>query len=308
MSSRALIIDDDDATRALVARWLSNGGFETLQASSGERGLELARENAATIDVVVLDVMMPGIDGFETLKRLKSDASTALLPVVLLTAHANADLDVVRGVEGGAIDHVSKPFSGPVLTAKVRALASRMVAERELRMQLRSAEENAASDALTKLYNRRQLDMRLREATAHASRHREPLAVAVLDLDHFKSINDTYGHDSGDRVLVHFAELLRRGMRTSETAYRYGGEEFVLLLRGDAAAAVRAVERLRAALAAAPIRLGDAERTITFSAGVASASGENGFDTSDIVGRADAALYRAKRAGRDRTEVEAPRS
>jgi diguanylate cyclase (GGDEF)-like protein len=303
-----LVVDDDDATRTLVTRWLKKAQLDVVEAASGEAALD-AVERSAAIDAIVLDVMMPGLDGYSTLAKLKETPKGAAIPVLLLTAHANEDGDVVRGVEHGAVDHIAKPFSGPVLAAKVRAACDRGRAERELRAKLANAEQNAAIDPLTRLGNRRFFESRLREEAAFARRHSQPFALVLLDLDHFKSINDTFGHEEGDRVLVHVADAIRAILRADDAAFRYGGEEFVLMLRAcDADHAVRAAERLRAALQARPIALGEPpeSRTITFSAGVASPSADNGFATEDLVARADAALYRAKRGGRDRVEIAAP--
>jgi diguanylate cyclase (GGDEF)-like protein len=301
-----LVVDDDADTRRLTVRWLTRAGLTCLEAGDGEAAVATAEAEHAILDAVVLDVMMPGIDGFETVRRLKQSAATATIPVLLLTAHANDDVDVVRGAETGAVDHLAKPFSGPVLVAKVKAVCERSQKDRELRQKLRYAEENATIDALTKLNNRRSFEARLREETAHAARHQEPFALVLVDLDHFKQVNDTFGHQEGDRVLVHVADALRSVLRKEDTAFRYGGEEFVVLLRAtDAAHGARAADRLRAALKERPIDLGDApeSRVITFSAGVAAAEASNAFDAKDLVARADAALYRAKRAGRDRTEL-----
>jgi diguanylate cyclase (GGDEF)-like protein len=302
-----LVVDDDEATRALIVRWLTGAKLVCMEATTGEVALELMRANAASIDAVVLDVMMPGMDGFEVLKRIKQDPATSFVPVVLLTAHATAETDIVTGVDAGAFDHISKPFSGPVLVAKVRAMCERARQERELRRKLVSAEANATIDALTNLTNRRSFEKRLKEEAAHARRHRTPFALVLFDIDHFKAVNDTFGHEEGDRVLVHVASSMRAIVRAEDGAFRYGGEEFALILRAcDLEAAVAAVARLHERLKAQPIALGDPARprVITFSAGVAAATEKNGFSTEDMVGRADAALYRAKRAGRDRTELE----
>jgi two-component system cell cycle response regulator len=303
-----LVVDDDDDTRALTVRWLKNAKLNVLEAAGGEAGLELAVSGANTIDAIVLDVMMPGLDGYATLKQLKEAPATAIIPVVLLTAHANRERDIVLGVEGGAVDHIMKPFSGPVLVAKVRQICERSRGERELRTKLRQAELTATVDALTSLGNRRHFESRLREESAHARRHHQPFALLLLDLDHFKSVNDTFGHEEGDRVLVHVADAIRSILRADDAAFRYGGEEFVLLLRAcDAERGVRVAERLRGTLKARPIELGEegVVRCVTFSAGVAGAVSSNGFACDDLVSRADAALYAAKRAGRDRIEISA---
>jgi diguanylate cyclase (GGDEF)-like protein len=302
-----LVVDDDEATRTLIVRWLTGAKLMCMEAPNGEVAIDLVRANAGSIDAVVLDVMMPGLDGFEVLRRLKHDPLTAHVPVVILTAHATADTDIVTGVDAGAFDHIAKPFSGPVLVAKVRAMCERARQDRELRRKLMSAEAHATIDALTNLGNRRSFEKRLKEEAAHARRHREPFALVLLDIDHFKVVNDTFGHEEGDRVLVHVADAMRAIVRVEDGAFRYGGEEFSLVFRAcDLEAAVAGVARLHERLRRSPIELGDPARprVVTFSAGVASATEKNAFHTDDMVARADAALYRAKRAGRDRTEIE----
>jgi diguanylate cyclase (GGDEF)-like protein len=303
-----LVVDDDDATRMLVTRWLAKGGLSHLEARSGDEAIAIAAARGDDLDAIVLDVMMPGLDGFETCKRLKADPASAQVPVLLLTAHANDETQVVKGVEAGAVDHLSKPFSGPVLVAKVKAICARSQRERALRTKLEFAERNATVDALTGLFNRRLFDKRLREEVAHAKRHQHPFAVLMVDLDHFKSVNDTFGHGEGDRVLAHVASCMPKVLREDDMAFRYGGEEFALILRATTAdSGVVVGERLREVLRAAPIDLGEGDtaivKTVTYSGGIASADATNGFDGESVVARADAALYTAKRTGRDRVII-----
>jgi diguanylate cyclase (GGDEF)-like protein len=298
-----LVVDDDDDLRTMTVQWLTRAGLACIEASDGEACIDTVKKSARAIDAIVLDVMMPGMDGFEAAARLKRDPETAAIPIVLLTAHANEEGDIVRGVETGAVDHIAKPFSGPVLVAKVRALCERTRADRELRDKLRYAEENATIDPLTRLSNRRHFEARLKEESAHARRHQQAFSLLMLDIDHFKSVNDTFGHEEGDRVIVHVADAMRSILRKEDAAFRYGGEEFVILLRAtDGPHALRAAERLRESLKARPIELGEERvtRAITFSGGVASVDASNAFATDDLVARADAALYAAKRGGRDR--------
>ena len=228
-------------------RWLGKAGLACVEARSGEEALEAAKRMADGLDAIVCDVMMPGIDGFTVLERLKADAATARIPVMLLTAHANTEGEIVRGVEGGAVDHLAKPFSGPVLAAKVRALVARGLKERSLQRKLHFAERHATVDGLTGLFNRRHFEVRQREESAHARRHSRPLALVLFDLDHFKSVNDTFGHEEGDRVLQHVGAAVPAVLRAEDSAFRYGGEEFVILLRDcDARSAHVVGERLRA--------------------------------------------------------------
>lgn len=303
-----LVVDDDEATRRDVIRHMSTLAMRVTQAETGERAVAVAVEKASSLDCVLLDLTLPDMDGWSVLRRLREEPETAAMSVVLLTDGVPKEADLLRMIEAGAVDHVAKPLHPTLLCAKVRAVCERSRTQRELKNKLQFALENAAHDALTGLFNRRYFERRLREESAHARRHKRPFSIVLLDIDHFKLVNDTYGHEDGDRVLRHLAEVTQAQLREDDIACRYGGEEFVLLLRGTSGQAARVVaNRLRAALAGKPITMGAADepRHVTFSAGVAAADERNAFAVDDIVGRADAALYRAKRAGRNRVEMEA---
>lgn len=301
-----LVVDDDAATRLLTSRWLSRAGMKVVEAEDGQAALDVVRESPEHISVIVLDVMMPVMDGYEVLARLNSDPDTAGIPVVLLTAHANDEEDVIRGIQHGAYDHLAKPYRGPVLVARVKALIEKRHREFNVNVRLRRAEQQATTDPLTGLSNRRDFERALSRETAFAERHREPLSLLLIDIDHFKSVNDLFGHAEGDRVLVLVSQCIQATLRRSDHAYRLGGEEFAVLLRGtDSSAALAAGRRIQEALRAQPVEFntGD-QRTITFSGGVASADLDSDFVTREIVERADQALYAAKRGGRDRILLE----
>ncbi len=217
------------------------------------------------------------------------------------------DADLLKLIDAGVMDHVVKPFSPALLCAKIRAICDRSRMQRELKHKLKFALEYSAQDALTGLFNRRYFERRLREESAHARRHKRPFSVVLADLDHFKLVNDTYGHEDGDRVLRHVAELLGSSLREDDVACRFGGEEFVLLLRATPGPAARVVaNRLRMTIANKGIPVGAKEeiRHITLSGGVAAADERNNYSVENIVDRADKALYRAKRGGRNRVEME----
>jgi diguanylate cyclase (GGDEF)-like protein len=300
-----LVVDDDQSTRQLVVRWLEQAELACLQAESGAGALELLRADASRIDAVVLDVMMPGLGGFDVLKVMQEDPVMKLVPVLFLTAHAHDEASLVKSATMGAVDHLSKPFSGAVLRAKVLRAVQQRKDERAMERKLAAAEKLARIDQLTQLGNRQLLYERLREEAAYARRHHRPFCLAILDLDHFKSINDTMGHEGGDCALRHFAKLLNASTRQGDGAFRYGGEEFVLLLRScEVKAALAATARLRATLKLFPATMPDgSQRHVTFSAGIAVADEANEFLTENLLPRADEALYRAKQAGRDRDDV-----
>lgn len=308
IASSVLIVDDDQDIRELVMEMLSQQEFPCVGASSGEEAIEIVTARPEAIDVIVLDVNMPGMDGTEVLHFLQRSPETAHIPIIMVTAGATRDQDIVRGVEGGATDYLTKPCSPDVLLAKVRATRARALAHRKLRDELACASRTAMTDPLTGLCNRRNFDARIAEASAHAKRHGESFAMVMLDLDHFKRINDTHGHEEGDRVLAQFSLDIRAVLRAEDLAFRYGGEEFALLLRVcDASRAEDVANRLRSRLRARPFRFRDGtEQTITFSAGTAAAQASEGFSGHQLVARADRALYSSKSHGRDRVESWQP--
>ncbi len=301
-----LVVDDDGPTRALIVRWLKASGFVCRDAASGEEALAFVEAEPGRYEAIVLDVMMPGMDGFDVLRRIKKIPEAGAIPVLFLTA-SSSEADIVRGVEAGAADYLLKPFSGPVLVAKLRAVRERARAEWVLRRKLKSAEENATTDGLTGLLNRRSFDERFVELVSFSARHREPLSLLMLDIDRFKSINDEFGHPVGDVALRLVADRIRRVLRLGDLAFRYGGEEFAILLRKcDAIGGLGVYDRLREELRKAPVDLGrGATRLLTISGGLATMESGNQFREDALVARADAALYEAKNGGRDKVALEA---
>ena len=296
-----LVVDDDPDTRFLIVEMLQLSGIRCIQASNGAEALAKLAAHPNAIDAVVLDVVMPEMTGFDVANQVKRVSVGPTIPVILLSATAKDDMDIVHGVESGAVDYLFKPCSMSVLAAKVGAACQRTREERQIRDELRFAKLHATTDSLTGLFNRSHLTTRIREAVAHARRHVEPFAIVMMDLDNFKAINDRFGHEEGDRVLVHFASAIRGVMRTEDAAFRYGGEEFLLLLRAcNAQRGVEVVKRLRDKLGSRPFAFSDGSSArIAFSAGVTNATPDNAFAGEALIGQADAALYQAKSRGRD---------
>jgi two-component system cell cycle response regulator len=302
-----LLVVADEATRKLIGLQISMLALQATHAESADRAIAIATDKATSLDCVIVDPALVGLDVWGLLKRLRQDAETATIPVMVILGRPPSEADMLKLIENGVMDHVVKPLSSTLVCAKIRAVSERSRMQRELKNKLRFALEYSASDALTGLYNRRYFERRLREESAHAKRHKRPFSLILIDIDHFKLVNDTYGHEDGDRVLCHLAELLGASLREDDIACRFGGEEFILLLRATPGPAARVVaNRLRAEVAAAGIALGakDEMRHITFSGGVAAADERNNYDVDNIVDRADKALYRAKRGGRNRVEME----
>ena len=290
-----LVADDDGVTRAIVRSWLLGAGYAVIAAADGEEALELAREHSP--DLLLVDVTMPGRDGYEVCRAIQAESPTPP-PVIFLTAHSQTDARVA-GLDAGAVDYIVKPFANEELVARVRA-ALRTKAVHD------GLAETAARDGLTGLFNRRELDARAEQAVALAARHGRPLSCLLLDVDHFKQVNDTHGHAAGDTVLREAARRIVSSSRISDVVGRYGGEEFVVLLpETDGGEAVSAADKLRSLLASDPIAVGQASIQIRASIGVAAFS-EEMRTPADLFAAADRALYRAKALGRDRTELHDP--
>jgi diguanylate cyclase (GGDEF)-like protein len=301
-----LVVDDDGSNRLLAVRWLERAGLATCEADSGETALRVLRKAPERVGAVLLDVMMPGMSGYAVLEQLQAEEALRDVPVVLLSGHAQPESDVLYGLRHGAVDHIAKPFRGPILAAKLQALVERRGRQLLLDERLRRAEAQATTDGMTGLSNRRQFDSELKREMSFTVRHRTPLALILVDIDNLKVINDALGHASGDRAIVWTGDSLRGAMRCSDRSFRIGGDEFAVLLRGlDRASGLRAARRFVKAQTKQPLRL-DAEEglEVTVSVGVAAADASNDFDVGDLFRRADRALYAAKGHPESRVEAE----
>ncbi len=290
-----LVADDDLDIRELVALRLARAGYEVLTAEGGEEALRLIEEHDP--DLLLLDVSMPVVDGLEVCRRVQELGPTAP-PVIFLTARAQPG-GCLEGFAAGGIDYVTKPFRTDELLARVQA-AIRTKTVRD------AFAYEATTDGLTALLNRRGLEARAEEAVALSRRYGRPLACLMVDIDHFKRVNDTYGHRAGDAVLRQVAERIRLATRISDIVARYGGEEFVLLLpETDEESAVIAAEKVRARIANEPLPVSngtDAAVELRVSVGIGCVD-ETTADAHELFSTADEALYRAKRLGRDRVVV-----
>jgi diguanylate cyclase (GGDEF)-like protein len=289
-----LVVEDDAGIRALYREVLRMRGHRTVEVERGDEALMEAR--ACAPDVVVLDLGLPGLDGLGVLAQLKADVALCSVPVIVSTAWDDT-ATVTQALDGGAHDFVRKPFIPDELAARVDA-AVRMKAERD------ALSADASRDPLTGLPNRRHLTTELEREHALARRGRPAFSVLLLDVDHFKAVNDDRGHQAGDLVLAEIADRLRGRARTSDVVGRWGGEEFLIVAPDTSATgAVSLAEDLRAAVSEAAIEIDGKAVTVTASVGVAAWERET---VEELVARADQALYEAKKAGRDRV-VSAPR-
>ncbi|MEO1584780.1 MAG: diguanylate cyclase [Planctomycetota bacterium] len=287
---KVLIVDDAHDVHRLLGARLKQESLDLVSAMDGPTALEIARTDPPSL--ILLDLDMPGMDGFEILRHLKESGETHGIPVIVLSALQSPD-DKVTAFDLGAVDYVTKPFDLMELRVRVRSA---------LRMGdlIQMLAQRAHIDGLTGLYNRQAFDERWVQVTAENQRHGQSLSIAIFDLDHFKSINDTYGHPAGDEALRTFARLIQRECRQSDVPCRFGGEEFVLIMpQTETEAAVSVCNRIREELEqiewpAHP------ERAVTCSVGVCGASGKATVSAKEWIQTADELLYAAKNGGRNR--------
>ncbi len=286
-----LLVDDEDVNLYALRIVLESRSYTCLLASSGHEALRLASE--ALPDAILLDINMPGMDGHEVCRRLKEDPRTAPIPIVFLTAMYREMNQVVQGLDLGAHDYITKPFNQDELLARVAVMVRVRKAENAVR-------EASYTDDLTGLYNRRFLQQRLEEEMHRASRYGLRLSCILLDIDHFKTVNDTYGHAAGDSVLREVAVIVKRHVRRSDLAIRYGGEEIMIVLfEGDKNDSLRVAERIRADVEQHRFAWKNHAFGVTISSGVA-VFPDTGITVPDeLIMRADSALYQAKASGRN---------
>lgn len=304
-SARILIVDDHEDNVELLKARLEARGYRTETATNGQQALDQVAANPP--DLILLDVMMPEVDGIEVARRIKSNPRLPFIPIIMQTA-LDATESKVEGLDAGADDYITKPINFAELEARVNSLLRIKALQEDLAQRERQlAEMNdrlrhiSQTDALTDLDNRRYVEERLAEMFGHAVRFGESLGCVMCDIDKFKPVNDTYGHQAGDAVLRQFAAILRQEAREVDRVGRYGGEEFIFLLPGaNAEAAAVFAERVRAAVEAFTFTIPGRTLQRTVSCGVA-AWPHPGIESSDaLVKAADDALYVAKETGRNR--------
>jgi len=288
--SRVLVIDDDPVGARATEGVLRAAGFLTASCCDPADAYEaILRESP---DLIILDVLLGDVDGFDVCRRVRANPALQLVPIIFVTRRGNVE-ERVRGLQVGGNDYVAKPFDPPELVARVRSHLSRLSALREM----------AIRDGLTRCYNHKYFKMRLEQELVRARRYGSALSLGLLDIDHFKKVNDTHGHPAGDAVLAHLASLLTASVRSSDIVARYGGEEFAfVLVEAGAEEAAVVAERMRARVEAHDFELpGGGRLRATASIGIAAAQPQEG--ASGLVQRADAALYEAKAQGRNRLRI-----
>lgn len=299
---KILVAEDESVTRGGIVALLKKWGYEVLATDNGLAAWHALQEPDAP-RLAIVDWMMPGMDGAQLCKTVRQLMPEPYTYILLLTARHEQE-DIIRGLDAGADDYVTKPFDAHELQVRLRAgtrileLQDELIAARETRRQ------QATHDVLTGAFNRRTVLEGLQRELSRAQREGTSVGVILMDLDHFKLINDTHGHPMGDMVLREAVYRLQRELRSHDLLGRYGGEEFLIVLPGcPIAETVTVAERLRQRLASEPIKLSEGQILVTGSFGVASSTADS-ENVEALIQTADASLYRAKHEGRNRVVYE----
>ncbi|MCW5828801.1 MAG: diguanylate cyclase [Deltaproteobacteria bacterium] len=292
-----LVAEDTASERNLLRKILTGAGYKVITASDGYEAIGKAIRQK--VDLALLDIVMPRLNGLEATRMIKAEVGDRFVPVLLCTHRT--DLQMLEdGYTSGADDYITKPIEPMELLTRVRSLL-RIKAQNDRMAQL------AITDHLTGLFNHRFFHERLSAEFQRSRRHRRELSLMMLDFDHFKQLNDTYGHPVGDRVLSRVGEFLKETLRESDMAFRYGGEEFsVLLPETGGKHAFQLAERIRKGISAITFPEKPGLR-VTVSIGVATYPGHGDLTRERLISDADEALYGAKRDGRNRVRMAGSR-
>ena len=302
--STILIVDDNPVNNKLLKAVLESRSYAVRIASSGAQALQEIEESIP--DLVMLDVMMPEMTGYEVCQIIRRNPKTRSLPIVMLTALDHV-LEKVKGIEAGADDFLSKPINQAELFARIQSLLRISNIRKELENNLLHLENQVQYDPLTQCFSRTEIMQRLSIEIDRSQRNKYPCALLALDIDHFKSINDLYGHQAGDEVLINLVRQIKKMLRSIDSVGRIGGEEFLILLPDTTIeAATDIAERLRAAIAKT-IHLTSSSTPIqiTVSIGIAILNLSHHPDTTrdeflnELVNQADMSMYTAKKNGRN---------
>jgi two-component system, cell cycle response regulator len=301
ITNRILIAEDDPVSRRMLEAFLQKWGYHVVAAEDGLDALRIL-ESEESPPLAILDWMMPGLEGPQVCQRVRAHSDRPYAYILLLTARSQKD-DLLRGLESGADDYLTKPFDAPELRARLH------VGQRILELQngLIAAREElrfrATHDELTGLANRRVLLDAIAREHSRQLRQGGNFGVVLIDLDHFKKINDTHGHLAGDAALKEVSRRMVACVRPYDTVGRYGGEEFVIVAPScERSGAVMLAERILTSLRSLPIETDRGPLSVTVSCGVAVSSAAKPIEPQELLRMADEALYRAKEHGRDRSE------
>ena len=301
-----LLVEDNTFQARETKNYLENSGYEVIVAGNGKSAIKAAKTQ--DIELILLDRNLPDMDGSEVCRWLRLNKDTKIIPIIMLTVKGSV-MERVDGLEAGADDYLPKPYNEIELNARIYACLRTKSLRDELKEKNRQLEDVlskvellAVTDPLTELYNRRHFGIIIRKEFAGTLRYNSPISCLMIDVDHFKSINDMHGHSAGDIVLKEIAQLIKKCLRKVDTLARWGGEEFAVLLpRTKKEDAFIVASRILGAIS--EYRFPGVEKEITVSIGIASIP-DLSFDTAEkLINASDIALYEAKRKGRNRIEL-----
>jgi two-component system cell cycle response regulator len=299
---KVLIAEDDMVSRRLLEAMLTKWGYEVTVTRDGVEAWEVL-QGADPPSLAILDWMMPGLDGVEVCRKVRQGGQEPYIYLLLLTTKGRKE-NIIEGLDAGADDYLTKPFDPQELQVRLRTGMRIVTLQAEIIEAREALRVQATHDALTGVWNRRAILEMLGTELVRSSRDDLPVAVAMADLDHFKRINDTYGHVAGDAVLREAVSRMRALLRPYDAMGRYGGEEFLVVLPGCTAQdAFRLAERLRIGISQEPMIIPGGTIEMTGSLGVATNDTTAPLDAMALIQAADTALYRAKAGGRNRVEL-----
>ena len=293
-----LIAEDDKVIRKVIERSTVSPDFNVFIAKNGNEALSIL--NKEEINIAILDWMLPGIEGIEICRMIRSDPKSDYTYIILLTSRIEQD-DLIAGFSAGADDYIRKPFNALELQARIKT-GERII---DLQKQLLATQEKlrvqATHDGLTKLLNRNSIMEIIDMEFERSERGNIPMGIIMVDIDHFKKINDTYGHQAGDEVLKEVASQLNRSIRTYDRIGRYGGEEFLIFLPDCNPEKIKVIaERLRKNVSGNEYIFNEQKINVTISLGLTVNGDENILSPEMMIHVADTGLYEAKRSGRDK--------
>lgn len=305
--AKILFVEDSTTQAQVVKGFLERKGYEVVWVKNGKSAIQIAKSQP--IDVILLDLMLPDINGNEVARWLRLNQNTKGIPIIMLTVKGSV-ADKVTGLEAGADDYLPKPFDEIELNARIYACLRTKSLQDELKEKNRQlegllgrVEVLAITDPLTELFNRRRFTSVLEKEFKKTSRYKSPLSCMMIDIDHFKKINDEFGHKAGDMVLRDIAQIIKNTFREVDIPARWGGEEFAILLpltKKDAAA--KSAARIIEAISKHEFSYIDGKK-ITVSIGIASAPSPSTDTADNLVDASDIAMYEAKNKGRNRIET-----
>ena len=300
-----LLAEDQEVSRRLTEKFLQKAGLTVTSVENGLKAFELFKKQF--FPIILSDWMMPEMDGLELCRAIRETQSPGYVFIILLTAR-DSKKDIITGLEAGADDYLAKPFNPGELNARIKTGMRILSLERSLKKATEEIKKLSVTDPLTGCYNKGYLNERLFKDIKFAMRYSHPLSLIMCDIDHFKKVNDTYGHLAGDKVLKHFTQCINQSCRDKiDWLARYGGEEFILVLpETDVWGAEILAERLRKKISELKTNIEGKEISITASFGVTGFNHQNAataFSVDTLISEADQMLYQAKNEGRNRVKA-----